>query len=116
MNSRWSRSANRPSKLSGMARSSMDSERFASRPHTAPLVSLGAAGGGGSPPRAQAILGNHDLNILLDRQREGNDWFFAEGAEQRRRVKEFFRTLPLVLDRPDLRVVHACWDGEMIDL
>jgi hypothetical protein len=85
-------------------------------PDNLPVVNLVQSLVEGNPPRAQAILGNHDLNILLDRRREGNDWFFAEGPEQQRRVQAFFRTLPLVLERPDLRVVHACWDAEMIEL
>jgi len=67
------------------------------------------------PPRAQVTLGNHDLNILLGRKREGNDWFFEESENQQERILEFFRSLPLVVERPDLRVVHACWDWEMID-
>ncbi len=68
------------------------------------------------PPRAQITLGNHELNILLGRQREGNDWFFAERAEKQQQLTDFFRSFPLALERADLRVVHACWDQHMIDL
>lgn len=79
--------------------------------------------------RAQCVLGNHDLNILLDRRKRENKWFYAEEfldkdgsvvpqrlADDltRKRVCRFFRTLPLALEREDLRVVHACWHDEMV--
>ncbi|HAY79106.1 MAG TPA: metallophosphoesterase [Planctomycetaceae bacterium] len=80
--------------------------------------------------RAQCVLGNHDLNILLDHRKHDNGWFFGETftaddqvvpqvlADQttRRQILDFFRTLPLALERHDLRVVHACWPDEMIHL
>ena len=34
----------------------------------------------------------------------------------RERVLAFFRSLPLALERPGLRVVHASWDTRMVDL
>jgi len=80
--------------------------------------------------RAQCVLGNHDLNILLDHRKHDNNWFFDEEfleagevvpqvlADQsiRRQVLEFFGTLPIALERSDLRVVHACWNDDMIDI
>lgn len=75
----------------------------------------------------QAVLGNHELNIVLGKPKEGNGWFFepdhdqAQGAfldnarvdEARRQpMLEWLGQLPLVLERADLRVVHACWDPE----
>lgn len=80
---------------------------------------------------AQCILGNHDLNILLGEKKFDNNWFhgkefFLDGKlvpqalvhddQTRRSIKDFFRRLPLVLERPGLRVVHACWHNEMVDL
>jgi len=79
---------------------------------------------------AQCVLGNHDLNILLRHRKYDNDWFFGhtflhEGrivpqklADEaiRESVPRFFRTLPLVLERPGLRVVHACWMPQMVDV
>jgi len=73
--------------------------------------------------RAQCVLGNHDLNILLGHRKHDNNWFlgkeFAEDGEvvpqvladksTRQQVLAFFRTLPIALERDDLRVVHACW-------
>jgi len=82
--------------------------------------------------RAQAVLGNHDLNILLGDRKHDNHWFFGEdwsldgapeptpaklaNASTRQRVLDFFQSLPLVLERTDLRVVHACWDDAMVEI
>jgi hypothetical protein len=73
---------------------------------------------------ALAILGNHEVNLLRGDRKDGNDWFWSEGSareakyeprvhlppEQRDGVTAFLRTLPLALERADLRVVHAAWD------
>jgi hypothetical protein len=34
----------------------------------------------------------------------------------RKTVVDFSRTLPLVLERKDMRVVHACWDDTMVEV
>jgi hypothetical protein len=80
---------------------------------------------------AQCVLGNHDLNILLGEKKFDNSWFFGtefrhEGSvipqaliqddSTRRLVRDFFGRLPLALERPGLRVVHACWSSEMVDI
>lgn len=80
---------------------------------------------------AQCVLGNHDMNIMLGEQKAENKWFYGNvftdkqgrigkqrlaQAEDRDRIRYFFATLPLALERHDLRVVHACWDDKMIDL
>ena len=81
--------------------------------------------------RARAVLGNHELNLLVDPHgrkpaKEGNGWFHGrddhyqlEGGRkgpfasrtasesERAEMLGFFRTLPLVAERDDLRVVHA---------
>jgi hypothetical protein len=80
--------------------------------------------------RAQCVLGNHELNILLARERHGNGWFYGkqQGLDRsgiivpqvladdhiRRQTLSLFASLPLVLEREDLRVVHACWSGDSI--
>jgi len=81
--------------------------------------------------RVQCVLGNHDFNILIDHDKPENKWFYGEefldkdgsvvpqvlaDESTRQRVRAFFRTLPIALERDDLRVVHACWDDEMIDV
>jgi len=81
--------------------------------------------------RAQAILGNHELNLLLGHRKVGNGWFYNEAesldrsgqlvgqkalldAPSRNRALAFFAALPLVLERHDLRVVHACWHPDHV--
>ena len=85
---------------------------------------------------AQCVLGNHELNLIESPSDEpprhhGNHWFWDErepigpgqpffgsiGAtpKQRERFLAFFRSLPLALERHDLRVVHACWDPDSIE-
>jgi hypothetical protein len=61
--------------------------------------------------RAWCVLGNHELNVLRDDPKDGSEWFFAGlGDAERARVLDFLATLPLALEREDLRVVHACWE------
>lgn len=75
--------------------------------------------------RAQCVLGNHELNVLLGEPKHGNGWFFdrnhelangeflnskAATPERRAAWTGFLGQLPLALVRDDLRVVHACWD------
>ncbi|QWT21321.1 metallophosphoesterase [Bacillus sp. NP157] len=79
---------------------------------------------------AQCVLGNHELNLIRGSRKEGNGWFFEDdhdrtdgkfltsnsaSARVREEVMAFFETLPVALESPGLRVVHACWLGEAID-
>lgn len=80
--------------------------------------------------RAVAVLGNHEVNLLRDDAKDGAGWFFDSrdardqpkyapfarpGAEQRQRILQFVARLPVALERPDLRVVHAAWLQPHID-
>jgi hypothetical protein len=81
--------------------------------------------------RAQCVLGNHEFNIAIGSRKPDNFWFFGHepiklhpkhAAAQRRATERdrqeiltLIRSLPLALVRNDVRVVHACWDGPMID-
>lgn len=80
---------------------------------------------------AQCVLGNHDLNILLGLHKYDNPWFYGKEFHAhdgslvpqvladdatRESVTNFFRTLPLALERDGLRAVHAYWDQEMIEI
>lgn len=75
--------------------------------------------------RAQCVLGNHELNLLLDSRKEGNGWFYPEHEDHdqqhghfldipkpddagRQQILAWLTQLPLALERDDLRVVHAC--------
>ncbi len=79
--------------------------------------------------RAQCVLGNHELNVLLGAPKHGNGWFFdrdhdihngeflsSKAATPGKRAGwlKFLETLPLALARDDLRIVHACWDAAAI--
>lgn len=88
---------------------------------------------------ALAILGNHEFNAIAwhmpdpdgavdgrflrprhgelgAKNRQQHQHFLAEveGSALHAEIVEWFLTLPLWLDLPELRVVHACWhDGYM---
>lgn len=77
--------------------------------------------------RAFCILGNHELNLLRADPKDGNGWAFEHNhdrsrsryphsrdalAHERAVILDFFRQLPLALERKDLRIVHACWHDE----
>ena len=80
---------------------------------------------------AQCILGNHELNLLVESHREGNGWFFGSPHEDdhkifstssksadltdRQWILDFISTLPLALESDQLRVVHACWSDKLIE-
>jgi len=71
----------------------------------------------------QVVLGNHELNLLRGERKDGSDWFWDESlshdkkykpfkrldAEHRDQLLRFLSHLPIVLEREDLRIVHAAW-------
>lgn len=78
---------------------------------------------------AYAILGNHEINLLMDEAKDGSGWYFDERRQpdtphyapftratpaQRPAIREFFQNLPLALQSPSLRIVHAAWDPAAI--
>ena len=80
--------------------------------------------------RAHAVLGNHEINLLRDDPKAGSGWYFAEreasdqrdyapfvraADDERGPIKDFFLSLPLVLERDDIRVVHAAWLDHCVD-
>ena len=81
--------------------------------------------------RAVAVLGNHEVNLLRDDPKDGAGWYFHERvdrdqpkyapfarptASERARIRSFVSTLPIALERQDLRVVHAAWIQHHIDV
>ncbi|UCG72582.1 MAG: metallophosphoesterase [Chromatiales bacterium] len=75
--------------------------------------------------RAQCVLGNHELNLLRDVEKHGNGWWVAPdkpleyparpiSPADKPRFTAFLQTLPLILERADLRVVHACWHPDAV--
>ena len=78
---------------------------------------------------AQCVAGNHELNLLRRQKKHGNHWFYGEPTAQHRAefgdcawlapseqapVLEFLDSLPLALERQDLRVVHAAWHEDSV--
>lgn len=79
---------------------------------------------------ATAILGNHEINLLVSDAKDGSGWFFPErykpdqryyapfavvDDDERASIVDFLNQLPLALERSDLRIVHATWHQEKID-
>jgi hypothetical protein len=72
---------------------------------------------------AQCVLGNHEYNALrwaanLRAHSQKNFWqhqmtlkAFARDPDAWHSYLNWFRTWPVALDLPGLRVVHACWDA-----
>lgn len=80
--------------------------------------------------QAVAVLGNHEINLMNSDPKDGSGWFFDQRVESDNRfyqpyqrvqsedkdlVIEFFNSLPIALEREDLRVVHATWHAPSID-
>lgn len=85
---------------------------------------------------ARCILGNHEFNaiawvtpdpvrpghFLRDHHKPGNrtqhQAFLdvVEGTPRQKEITDWFRTLPLWLDLGGLRVVHACWHEESMEV
>lgn len=81
---------------------------------------------------ALALCGNHELSVLLHDTPDGlGGWLrphggrhtamhagthadFASHAEEWQEWLRWFQTLPIYLELPGLRAVHACWDEKMI--
>jgi hypothetical protein len=85
---------------------------------------------------ARCIFGNHEFNaiawvtpdpghpgkFLRDHHKPGNraqhQAFLdvVEGTRRQKDITDWFKTLPLWLDLPGLRVVHACWHQESMEV
>lgn len=81
--------------------------------------------------QAVAILGNHEINLLNNDAKDGSGWFFDKRIErdnpfyspykrvtnsiEKKDIVEFFNSLPIVLERDDLRIVHATWHDASIE-
>lgn len=81
--------------------------------------------------RASAILGNHEINLLSEDAKDGSGWYFdaretrdldkyapfhRADANGRAKIVRFLSSLPIGLEREDLRVVHAAWQAEQIEM
>ncbi len=81
---------------------------------------------------ATMVLGNHEVNLLRDDPKEGNGWWFGHddqvhfdgerrsfpsaviSASEQAEFRWWLSMQPLVRQRSDLRVVHACWHPDLI--
>lgn len=83
---------------------------------------------------ARAVMGNHEFNALAwytpdpessgdhlrrhtDKNRDQHAAFLAEvedDPEGHAEIMDWFMALPLYLDLPELRVVHACWQPAIL--
>ena len=79
---------------------------------------------------AHAVLGNHEINLLRNDAKDGSGWYFDERVDkdqrkyapferassaQKNQIVEFLSTLPLALERDDLRIIHAAWIADCIE-
>lgn len=78
---------------------------------------------------AQAVLGNHEINILQEKAKAGTGWYFEERQksdhhyrpfelateEQKETIINFLSSLPVALEREDLRIVHAAWIEDAVE-
>ena len=79
---------------------------------------------------AQCVLGNHELNIVLDRPMHGNGWIIQPNPKEKPgtlqsqvaspanvgKYTDFFASLPLVLENDSLRIAHACWSADAVKM
>ena len=80
--------------------------------------------------RAHSVLGNHELNLLRDDPKDGSGWYFDERdardhakfapysrptPSERKSITNFLFSLPIALERSDIRIIHAAWVQEQID-
>jgi hypothetical protein len=89
-----------------------------------PMIESGAA---------KAVMGNHEYNAIAyaTPDEEAGGYLRAHSEKNKKQNKafldayvddpaayndviEWFKTLPLWLDLGDIRIIHACWDKEMI--
>ncbi len=82
---------------------------------------------------AFAIMGNHEMGIIryfllrkknkltqkqiykLNRKHSKTLRAYKENPLEAKKYIKWFKKLPLYLDLPDVRIVHACWDFESIN-
>lgn len=73
---------------------------------------------------AYMVLGNHEINLLTNEPKDGSGWFFHNRADKddplyapwqklpdkrRQAIISLLKSQPLILQRADLRIVHAAW-------
>ena len=78
--------------------------------------------------RAWAVLGNHELNLLMSDPKDGSGWYFQPRPQDEQRYAPWqhypeqhkaalhaqLQQWPLLLQRADLRIIHAAWLPESL--
>ena len=81
---------------------------------------------------AEAVMGNHEYNAICyytkdpegkylrehsDKNKTQHQTFLDEyeGTDELEETIEWFKTLPLFIEKDGIRLVHACWDQAVID-
>lgn len=75
--------------------------------------------------RAVCLMGNHEYNLVAhflrvpgyEEPKHSNAATISQWnqvPDRRDRALAFLAALPLAIDLPDLRIVHACWEGNVI--
>lgn len=77
--------------------------------------------------KALAILGNHEINIIINHLKNNGNPFLKNDISEIKTLNEFknypnewndhikwLRSLPLFLELEGIRVVHACWSDQAI--
>jgi len=83
---------------------------------------------------AHCIMGNHEFNAVAWATKDTSGNYLREHSSKNRKQHQafleeaeqdplwyaktikWFKTLPLYLDLPDLRVIHACWHEESLSI
>lgn len=75
------------------------------------------------------VLGNHELNLLVEDPKDGSGWYFPQRAAKESHLYAPWQTMPnhekpalinwladmpLILQRSDIRIIHAAWLPESI--
>lgn len=78
---------------------------------------------------ALMVLGNHELNLLMEDPKDGSGWFFPKrdlkeshlyapwqkmSDHEKPALTGWLAQMPLVLHRDDIRIIHAAWLPESI--
>lgn len=79
---------------------------------------------------ARMVLGNHELNALVGLPKDGSGWLFAQRAQkdgklyapwqripaaESAELLDFLLSKPVILERDDIRIVHAAWLDEAVE-
>lgn len=79
---------------------------------------------------AQMVLGNHEINVLQHKAKSGSGWYFDKqlkkdkdylpfkvtSENEKTEIFNFLSKQPIALENKELRVVHAAWIDDKINL